>query len=449
MSAQRELESTVTEKDLERIVEQVLAMAKSAGATQTEAAASLNVGLSTSVRLGEVETLEYQRDRGVAVTVYFDQCKGSASTADFREEAIRDTVEAACRIAQYTQADPCAGLADAALMATELPELDLCHPWDLGPDEAIEIARRCEAAAREYDERIDNSEGAGVESGHTLAVYGNSHGFMGAEEGTTHNISCAVLGREGDSMQRDFWYTVARDADELDSPESVGRRAADRTVRRLGARRLSTRRAPVLYAPEVARGLLGHFLGAIRGSAQYRQSSFLQDAEGETVFPESVRIRERPHIRRGLGSAAFDGEGVATRERDLVSGGVLQGYILDTYSACKLGRRTTGNAGGVRNVEITPGELDEAGLLKEMGTGLLVNELMGQGVNPVTGDYSRGAAGFWVENGEIAYPVEEITVAGALRDMYRDIAAVGRDVDPRGNIRTGSILIGEMTIAGE
>ncbi|MGD8379809.1 MAG: metalloprotease PmbA [Gammaproteobacteria bacterium] len=435
--------------DLESLVADVLKEARAQGATQAEAAASLDAGLDVTVRMGEVETLEYQRDRGLGVTVYFGKRKGSASTADLGRQAIAETVRAAASIARHTGEDPFAGLADADLMAGEVPDLDIHHPWDLSAEEAIELGLECENAARARDPRIVNSEGATVHTHSGIRVYGNSHGFIGGYRGTTHSISCAVLGREGESMQRDHWYTVARHPQDLESAAAVGERAADNTVRRLGSRRLSTRKAPVLYVPQVARGLIGHFLGAIRGASQYRESSFLLHAAGERIFPEFMQINERPRIPRALGSAPFDGEGVATRERALVSDGVVTGYILDSYSARKLGLATTGNAGGVHNVEVMPGALDLDGLLAEMGTGLVVTELMGQGVNGVTGDYSRGAAGFWVENGRISHPVEEVTVAGNLRDMYRRIVAVGNDLDLRGNIRTGSILIEEMTIAGE
>ncbi|HET6655653.1 MAG TPA: metalloprotease PmbA [Gammaproteobacteria bacterium] len=441
--------STYTQSDLEQLVADVLRQAADCGASQAEAGVGLESGLSLNVRMGEVETLEYQRDRSFGVTVYFGHSKGSASSADFSPQALKDTVQAACSIARYTADDPAAGLADAELMARDFPDLDLCHPWDLDPDRAIELALACENTARDFDPRIDNSEGAAVNTHRGLHVYGNSHGFIGAQERTQHMISCSMIARDGDNMQRDDWYTVARDAAALESPEAVGRRAAERTVKRLGARRLSTRKAPVLFVPELARGLIGHFLGAIRGGAQYRRSSFLLDAVDTQVFPEFLNISERPHLPGALGSAAFDAEGVATRDRELIAGGVLQHYLLNSYSARKLGLQTTGHAGGVHNLLVADGAHSFDDLLKQMDTGLIATELMGQGVNGVTGDYSRGAVGFWVENGAIAYPVEEITIAGNLRDMYRHIVAVGRDVDPRGSIRTGSTLIESMTIAGE
>jgi PmbA protein len=442
-------ETYPNQSELEAVVAAILAEARQQGASSAEAGVSFEAGLSVSVRMGEVETLEYHRDRGLGVTVYFGQRKGSASTSDLGHEAIQATVRAACGIARYTAADDCAGLADPALMAAFVPDLDLCYPWDIGAEQAIELATTCEDAARAADPRITNSEGGSVSSHLGLRVYGNTNGFSGGYYSTRHSLSCAVIGAQEDSMQRDYWYTVARDARELEDAAAVGRRAAERTVRRLGARRLSTRKVPVLYAAEIAGGLLGHFIGAIRGGSLYRKSSFLLDQLGKQVFPQFVRIHEQPHLKKALGSAPFDSEGVATQARDIVRDGILQGYVLDSYSARKLGMQTTGNAGGVHNLTIDPGPDDFAALLKKLGTGLLVTELMGQGVNIVTGDYSRGAAGFWVENGAIQYPVEEITIAGNLRDMLRNIAAVGNDVELRGNTRTGSLLIEEMTIAGE
>lgn len=436
-------------EELEALVQLVLDEAKACGATGAEAGISLEAGLSVTVRLGEVETLEYHRDRGVGVTVYVGRRKGSASTADFAAQALRETVRAACDIARYTSEDDCAGLADAALMATDIPDLDLCHPWDIDAAGGIEIARRCEAAARDADPRISNSEGATLSSHQGLRVYGNSHGFIAGYPSTRHSISCSVIAGRDERMQRDDWYTIARCHEEMEAAEQVGHRAAERAVRRLDARRLSTRQVPVIFAADIATGLFRSFIGAIRGGALYRKSSFLLDHLGRQIFPDFVHIHEQPHLRGALGSAPFDGEGVATRARDLIGGGVLQGYVLDSYSARKLGMQTTGNAGGVHNLTVDSGMLDFDGLLREMGTGLLVTELMGQGVNMVTGDYSRGAAGFWVEHGVIQYPVEEITIAGNLKDMFRAVVAIGSDVECRGNYRTGSVLIEHMTVAGE
>jgi len=434
---------------LEKVVEQAISLARSRGASAAEAGVGVSTGLSVTVRLGEVETLEYQRDRSLGVTVYAGQRKGSASTANLTPSAVEETVAKALSIASFTTNDEFAGLPDASLMAANLPDLDLCHPWDLEAPAAIELAKRCEAAALAEDSRIRNSEGASVATHRKLRVFGNSHGFVGGYPSTSHSVSCVVLGQSNGDMQRDYWYTAARDWRGLEDVEEVGRRAAKKAVQRLGAEKLATRKAPVLFAPELARGLIGHFVGAIGGAAQYRRSSFLLDADGQQLFPESISLIERPHIPGALGSAPFDGEGVATRDRDLVTAGVLKGYLLDAYSARKLGLVTTGNAGGVHNLVVRGDMLDPKSLMKKLGTGLLVTEMMGQGVNPVTGDYSRGAAGFWVENGEIARPVHEITVAGNLRDMYRGIVAQGDDVDERGAIHCGSLLIEQMTIAGD
>jgi PmbA protein len=421
------------------------------GATQCEADVSVSQGLSVSVRLGEVDTVEYQRDRGLGVTVYFGQRKGSASTADLAPAAVRETVGKACAIARYTAEDPYAGLVEPQALAREIPDLDLDYPWELTPEGAIELARTCEAQGLAVDPRVSNSEGAGVSSQRHTGVYGNSLGFLGGYSSTSHSVSCTLIAQAGDDMQRDYWWSVARDASELEAAASIGRVAGERALARLGAHRLTTRRAPVAYAPEMARGLFRHFIGAISGPSQYRKSSFLLNAAGEQVFPPFIGMHERPHILRGLASSPFDQEGAATHDRELVRAGVLEGYVLGSYSARRLGLKTTGNAGGIHNLLVTTAEggLDRKALLARLGTGLLVTELMGQGVNGVTGDYSRGASGFWVEKGVIAYPVHEITIAGNLRAMYRDIVALGSDVDTRGGIRTGSVLIGEMTIAGE
>jgi PmbA protein len=442
--------SHLAEKDLESIIERALEEARIRGASQAEAAVSQDTGLSVGVRLGEVETLEHQRDRSMGITVYFGQRKGSASTADFSLDAVRATVAKACSIARFTAEDACAGLADASLMERSPPDLDLAHPWNVSADRAIEIAKLCEAAAMGFDPRINNSEGSSVSTHRGLHVYGNTHGFVGGYPTTSHTLSCVVLAGSGEDMQRDYWYSSSRDWRDLQDPEVIGRESARRTIARLEPRKLSTRRAPVLFNPEMARGFIGHFTGAIRGSSQYRQSSFLLNSIGQQVFPAGFSISERPHILKAMGSAPFDEEGVATRERELIADGVLTGYILSSYSARKLGLKTTGNAGGAHNLVVaanTAGGLEA--LLSRLGSGLYVTELMGQGVNAVTGDYSRGAAGFWVENGVIQYPVAEITIAGNLRDMFKHIAAVGDDVDTRGGTRVGSVLLEEMTIAGD
>ena len=373
---------------------------------------------------------------------------GSASTSDLGLAALRDTVRAAASIARYTAADEFSGLPDRAALATNIPDLDLYHPWNPSVESAITLAQTCESAARDADPRIQNSEGASLSSHEGLEVYGNSLGFLGAVSATRHSLSCAVIGQDDSGMQRDYWYTTARSKADLEVADAVGRQAAQRTLRRLGARKLKTCQTPVIYEAPVAASLLSHFIGAVRGSSLYRQASFLLDHLGKPVFAPLVRIYEQPHLPRGLGSAPFDNEGVATRDRDLVRDGILQGYVLDCYSARKLGMQTTGNAGGVHNLSIESGPRDLPALLKTMHTGLLITELIGFGVNNVTGDYSRGAAGFWVEQGEIQYPVEEITVAGNLKDMFRHIREIGNDVDRRGSTRTGSILIENMTVAG-
>jgi PmbA protein len=433
---------------LEQLVEDLLSEAKQQGATAAEAGVSSDSGLSLTVRMGAPETIEHTRDNGLGVTVYFGHRKGSASTSDLSPQAVKETVEAACNFAKYTSEDPCAGLADADLMATDLPDLDLYHPWDLPLEQAIDLATRCEAAAREADSRIVNSEGATLNSHSGLHVYGNSHGFVGGYPSSRHSLSCAVVGKQDGNMQRDYWYTLSRLSGELDSPESVGRVAAQRTVSRLGARRIPTQQAPVLFQADVAVGLLRSFIGAIRGSALYRKASFLLDHLGQQIFPEYIQIHEEPRLLRGLASAAYDNEGVATTHRTYIDHGVLQSYVLDSYAARKLGMQTTGNAGGVRNLRINSGTLDRAGLLRKMDRGLLVTELMGQGVNMVTGDYSRGAAGYWVEDGEIQYPVEEITIAGSMKEMFMGLQEVGSDVETRSSVQTGSWLIDRMTIAG-
>jgi PmbA protein len=438
-------------RPLTEIAALALEEARRQGASQCEADASVSQGLSVSVRLREVDTIEYQRDRGLGVTVYFGKRKGAASTADLGAAAVRETVAKACAIARYTAEDPYAGLVEPEALARDIPDLDLDHAWNLTPERAIELARECEAAGLAVDARLTNSEGASVNSQRHSGVYGNSLGFLAGYSTTSHSVSCSLIAEAGEEMQRDYWYTIARDPAELESVTRTGRMAGERAVARLGARRLTTRRAPVAFTPDTARGLFRHFIAAISGSSQYRKASFLLNAAGEQVFPAFLAMQERPHIPKGLASSPFDQEGAATHDRELVSAGVINGYVLGSYSARRLGLKSTGNAGGIHNLLITSsqGGLDAPGFLARLQTGLLVTELMGQGVNGVTGDYSRGASGFWVENGAIAYPVHEITIAGNLRPMYRNITALGNDVDLRGGIRTPSVLIGEMTIAGE
>ncbi|HUS25055.1 MAG TPA: metalloprotease PmbA [Candidatus Binatia bacterium] len=434
---------------LEPVVLGALERAKRAGATQSEADVSESRGLSVSVRKGEIDTVEFHHDRGLSVTVFFGQRSGSASTADTTERGLAQAVDAACAIAQASGDDPCSGLADPARMATQFPDLDLDHAWPLGTDEAIERARATEAAALAVDARITQSEGASVHTSRGIELYANSHGFVGERRGANHYVSCAVIAVDGEEMQRDDWYTSGRHPGDLEDVAQVGRRAGERAVARLGSRGLSTRTAPVLFTPDAAKSLFGHLLAAISGGALYRRASFLLDHAGREVFAPLVTLREDPFIRRGAGSAAFDGEGVATQRRVLVDAGVLQGYLLGSYSARKLGLQSTGNAGGVHNLVVQPGTKGFDDLVRDMGEGLVVTELMGQGVNTVTGDYSRGAAGFWVERGAIAFPVEEITIAGNLAQMYRSIRALGSDVDVRSGIRTPSVLIEPMTIAGQ
>jgi PmbA protein len=438
---------------LAEAAETLLRRCRARGASQAEVSCSEEHGLSVDVRMGEVETVEATRDRGIAVTVYFGQRKGSASTADLRPESLEATVEQACAIARHTEDDPAAGLADATLMARaaaadgRFPDFDGWHPWALDAARAGDIALACEQAGRD-DTRIRNSDGASVGSSESLVVYANSHGFTGRERGTRHSIGCALIAGEGDAMQRDGWYTTGVAESDLEAAAAVGRRAAERTIARLQPRGLPTAGMPVLFAADVARSLIGHLLGAVSGGALYRRASFLLDSAGTRLFPEWFAIDERPFLPRGLRSAAFDAEGVATRESPLVRDGVLQRYVLSSYSARRLGLETTANAGGVHNLEVAANAGALGDMLRGMGRGFLVTDLMGQGVNAVTGDYSRGAAGFLVEGGEIVAPVDGVTIAGNLRAMFAAIEAVGSDVDPRSHIRTGPILVGAMTVAG-
>ena len=436
-------------EQLEQVVDDLLQEARRQGADAAEAGVSAQTGLSVTVRLGETETIEHTSDNGLGITVYFGQRKGSANTTDLRPTAIRESVAAACRIARYTSEDPAAGLADPELMAREVPDLDLYHPWELSADQAAEIARTCEDAARSADPRITNSEGATLYTQRSSFIYGNSHGFIGGYPTTRHSLSCAVIAQQGDEMQRDYWYDSGRLPGELADPAAIGRRAAERTLARLGGRRLATCECPVLFRADIAPSLLRSLFGAIRGHAVYRKSTFLLDQVGTRIFPDWVQISEDPLRPRGQASAPFDNEGVATRYRELVSDGVLQGYLLDSYAARKLGLQSTASAGGVHNAGIVSSGQTFEELLREMGRGVVVTELMGQGANLVTGDYSRGAAGFWVENGTIQYPIDEITVAGNLRDVYRQLVAVGNDSEIPGSIKTGSWLIERMTVGGD
>ena len=437
-----------TPDELTDLCSRTLSLAKKYGATAAEADFSESLGQSVNVRLGEIEQIEFQQDKSLDITVYAGRRKGRASTADFSDKALVDTVRAAIDIARYTSEDDCAGLADADLMADKPIDLDRYHEWDLSAEEAAALAKQCEQAALDSDERIENSEGADVQTGHYQYVYGNSHGFMAHQQGTRHGISCSVVAADEQGMERDYWYDSACCHQDLETPEQIGRTAALRTVRRLDSRSIPTGTYPVLFDTMMSGGLIGHLAGALSGGALYRQSSFLMDSIGKKILPDFVNLREEPHIPRAFGSCWFDSEGVATHPRFVIKNGIVEGYFLSSYSARKLGMQTTGNAGGPHNLYLAPTHAAQADLLKEMGTGLLVTELMGQGVNTITGDYSRGAAGFWVENGVIAHSVHEITIAGRLQDMYLNIAGIADDALRRSPNKIGSILIAEMTVAG-
>lgn len=429
-------------------VEGALRLARKLGASQAEASASFGTGFSVNVRLREVETLRHQRDQGLGVTVWLGHRKGNASTSDLRPEALEETVRKACSLARYAAEDPASGLADADRLARDIPDLHLHHPWDLDPARAIELARTCESAALDHDPRVTNSEGAAVSTSEGLRVYGNSHGFLAGYPESEHSISCSVVAAENGQMETDYEYAVVRDPRDMPDAAGVGAEAGRRTVARLGGTKLETCTAPVLFPARVARGLIGHLMSAIAGGALYRKASFLVDAMGTRVFASRVNIDERPHLPKGLASAPFDEEGVATAERRLVADGVLNGYLLGSYYARKLGMSTTGNAGGAHNLVVASTGESFGQLLSGMDRGLVIADLMGSGVNPVTGDYSRGASGFWVEKGRIQYPVTEITIAGNLKEMFQGILAIGTDVDRRGGVLTGSILVERMTVAG-
>ena len=434
--------------ELSEHVADALSYARKRGASQAEASASNNTGLTLRVRMREVETLESHQDHSLGVTVYRGRRRGSAGTSDLSSGAVRETVDKALSLARFAAEDEYAGLADADRMATEFPDLDLHHPWDLQAEQAMDLALECEAAALDSDPRISNSEGAGVDTGESAFAYGNSHGFLQSGWSSSHSVSCVVLSEQDGHMERDYDFSVARAPEELAPVKEVGKSAAERTLKRLGARKIRSTRAPVLFVPRVARSLVGHFCAAVSGRALYNRASFLLDSLDKPVFADCVNLNERPHIPRGLASRAYDGEGVATADRDLVCGGVVKGYFLGSYSARKLGMATTGNAGGAHNLFLESTGQSYEELLAEMGEGLVVTEMMGQGANTVTGDYSRGAAGYWVRGGAVQHAVHEITVAGNLKDMFRNIAAIGSDVDRRGGIYTGSILIENLSIAG-
>ncbi len=434
---------------LQQISRDILDHAKLGGATACECNVSDGFGQNVTVRQDTVETIEYNRDKGLSVTVYIGQKRGNASTSDFSTQAINDTVAAALSIARYTAEDDCAGLADPKLLAQTFPDLDLYHPWTLPVEDAIQLARKCESAALAVDKRISNSEGASISLSESQFIYANSLGFMGGYPLSRQSVSCSVIAQQDKAMQRDYWYSVARDVTDLELVEVVGKKAGERTISRLGARKIPTCEVPVLFEAPIASSLMNHFVGAISGSSLYRRSSFLLDSVGKQIFAPDIQIRELPFIKKGLASGVFDDEGVATVERNVVENGVVQGYFLSSYSARKLGLQTTGNAGGSHNLVLENGVPEDfSALLKKMDKGLLVTELMGSGVNGVTGDYSRGASGYWVEGGVIQYPVEEITIAGNVKDMLLGIVGVGNDTLVRGSKKCGSILVDKMTIAG-
>ncbi len=442
-------ELTENRDELTRIIDSVLNQAKEMGASAVEAEVGVGSGLSANVRKGEIDKLEYERDKGLSITVFIDGQKGNSSTSDFSDVAIKESVEAAMSIAKFASRDEHAGLVEAELMATEFPDLDLYHPWSISPEAAIELAIECEQAAFDSDKRISNSDGSVVSTYSGLNLYGNTNNFINGWNWSNHTIDCTVIAEDSNGMQRDGWYSKAHDYNDLQSVKGISQEAARRTVARLDSRKLSTRQAPIIFEAPVASGLFSAMITAISGGSLYRRASFLLDKKGEQIFADHININEQPYIKKALGSASFDNDGVATRERDIIKDGVLMDYVLSGYSARKLGLQTTGNAGGVHNLVIEPGKSNLDEMVKQMGTGLLITDMIGFGVNQITGDYSRGASGFWVENGELAYPVEEITVAGNLVDMYKNIISIGNDVDPRGNILTGSVMIDTMTIAGE
>jgi PmbA protein len=434
--------------DLKALAQVILQEAATRGAGQAEVNIGTNKAFSASAHDGSVETVEYHQNKTIDVTVYFGKRSGSASLSDVRPDAVRAAVEAACHIAKFTDEDPASGLADKEDLAFNYPELTLAYPWDISVEQAIALACECEREALAYDPRIMSAEEVRVVTSNSLGLYANSFGFIGCFPSTQHEISCVLVAKQGEEMQRDYSYTVATDPAQLEPTSTVARHAAERTVRRLGARQIPTMKTPVIFLADEARGLLGHLIGAMYGGSLYRRATFLLDYLDKKIFPEFVHIQEHPLLARGLGSAPFDDDGVATRQNVFIENGILRSYVLDVYSARKLGMQTTGNGGGVHNLTIKPGDKNLAALLKTMDKGLLITELMGHGVNIVTGDYSRGVGGYWIENGEVQYPVNEVTVAGNLKDIYGRVVEVGNDVDIRGNVRTGSILIEEMMVAG-
>lgn len=445
------MDKTNTDKDwdnLPELVERLLNESKKLGADAAEVGVSQDIGLSASVRLGVVDTVEFNRGKSFGITVYKNKRKGSVSSTDIHWSSLVASLEAACKIAEYTEEDPSAGLADPDCLAKTIPDLDLYHPANISAEQAVALAKDCEAAALNFDPRITNSEGATFSTNTHYRVYGNTEGFLGAYPSTRYSLSCVVIAKEQDAMQRDYDFSAARDSKDLLSGLEIGQRAADKALKRLNARKIKTCQAPIIFVADIAGSLISHFIAAISGGNLYRRTSFLNDYLGKSIFPEFIQIQEMPHLLKGLGSAPFDQEGVATQRHDIIQAGILKSYVLGSYSARRLGLKTTGNAGGVHNLKISNSDKDLNGLLREMNSGLLVTELIGHGVNIVTGDYSRGAAGFWVENGQIQYPVHEITIAGNLKELFSGIVAVGNDIERRGTIFTGSILLPRMTIAG-
>lgn len=437
------------ESYLKQLTSDILQLAKNKGATNAEVNLVIGGGFNINVRKGEIETLDFNRGKELGLTVYFGNRKGSAGTCDLNPDAIKLITEKACHIARYTNEDPCNGLADPDLMAYNYPDLDLYYPWEISVDKSIEIAKECEAYGLAADKRIVNSEGAHINNAQSYGIYANSHGFIGAFPTSFYTLSCSLIAQEKDDMQRDSEYTFSRNPNELETPAVIGAKTAKLALDRLGAKHLTTRECPVLFHNQIAKSLIASFVKAISGGNIYRKTSFLLSHLGKQVFPNNISIDERPHLLKGPGSAPFDAEGVITKPRFLIKDGILQGYVLGSYSARKLGLKTTGNADGIHNLFITTGKLDFNGMLRLMHKGLLVTEVLGGGTNLTTGDYSLGAFGFWVENGEIQYPVEGITIAGNLKDMLLNIVDIGNDVDNRNNYRTGSILIERMIVAGK
>ncbi|MBS0290602.1 MAG: metalloprotease PmbA [Proteobacteria bacterium] len=443
-----QLKDFIDEDSYREIAKDMLAMANKLGASQAEVGLQVSTGLNVTVRMRDVETLEFNRDKAVGITVYIGKQKGSASTTDINKASLQSTVNAAISLAKLTEPDPFAGLASAADMASDIKDLDLYHPWDLTVQEAVNLAKNCEQAALSLDKKITNSEGATLSSSQGYHIYGNSHGFIGAYPTSRHSLSCTVIAEDPQGMERDYDYTISRQRELLENAEKIGIQAAQRALNRLSGKKLPTQQIPVLFHASIASGLISHFLGAISGGRLFRKTSFLLDSLNKKVFPDNIQIIERPHLLGALGSAPFDGDGVATHDKAIVKDGVVASYILSAYSARKLNLPNTANAGGTHNIFIEPTLGDFNSLLKTLGKGLVVTELMGPGINLVTGDYSRGAAGFWVENGEIKYPVNEVTIAGNLRTMFQQLIGVGNDVDTRSSIQTGSLLIEEMMLAG-